>query len=78
MHVKMLNERQTRWAVRLVAFDFVITHRSGKTNLADALSRCSDYVKATDESISRLLLMLQRKLAAMRYRLKLLSVYKRQ
>jgi hypothetical protein len=65
MHVKMLNERQTWWAVRLTAFDFVIMHRSDKTNPADAPSRCSDYVKATGESISRLLSTLQRKLAAM-------------
>jgi len=65
MHVKMLNERQAQWAVRLVAFDFVIMHRSSKTNLTDVPSRCSDYVKATDESISRLLSTLQRKLAAM-------------
>ncbi len=65
MHVKILNERQARWAVRLTAFDFVITHRSGKTNLTDAPSRCLNYVKVTDESISRLLSMLQRKLAAM-------------
>ena len=40
-------------------------HRSDKINLADALSRCSNYVKATDESISKLLSTLQRKLAAM-------------
>jgi len=65
MHVKILNERQAWWAVRLAAFDFVITHRLSKTNPADAPSRCSDYVKATDESISRLLSTLQRKLAAM-------------
>ncbi len=65
MHVKMLNERQAWWAVRLVVFDFVLMHRSDKINLADALSRCSNYVKATDESISKLLSTLQRKLAAM-------------
>jgi len=65
MHVKMLNERQAQWAVRLTVFDFVIMHRLSKTNPADAPSRCLDYVKATGESISRLLPTLQRKLAAM-------------
>jgi len=40
-------------------------HRLNKTNLADALLRCSDYIKATGESISKLLLTLQRKLTAM-------------
>jgi len=65
MHVKMLNKRQTWWTVRLITFDFVIMHRLSKTNPADASSRCSDYVKVTDESISKLLLTLQRKLAAM-------------
>jgi hypothetical protein len=39
MNIKMLNEQQTQWAVRLAAFDFVIKHRLSKTNLTDALSR---------------------------------------
>jgi len=65
MNIKMLNEQQTQWAVRLAAFDFVIKHRSDKTNLADVLSRCLDYVEIISESIDRLLSTLQRKLAAM-------------
>jgi len=65
MNIKMLNEQQARWAVRLAVFDFVIKHRSSKTNLTDAPSRRSDYVEAISESIGRLLLTLQRKLAAM-------------
>ncbi len=65
MNIKMLNEQQAWWAVRLAAFNFVIKHRSDKTNLTDALSRRSDYVEATSENIDRLLSTLQRKLAAM-------------
>jgi hypothetical protein len=65
MNIKMLNEQQTQWAVRLAAFDFVIKHRLSKTNLTDALSRRSDYVEAISENIDRLLSTLQRKLAAM-------------
>jgi len=65
MNVKMLNEQQTQWAVRLAVFDFVIKHRLKKTNLTDALLRCSDYVEVISENIDKLLSMLQRKLAAM-------------
>jgi len=65
MKIKMLNEQQAQWAVRLAVFDFVIKHRSSKTNFTNASSRCSDYVKAIRKNIDRLLLMLQRKLAAM-------------
>ncbi len=43
----------------------MIKHRSSKTNPTDVLSRRSDYVEAISENIGRLLLMLQRKLAAM-------------
>jgi len=55
MNIKMLNEQQTQWAVRLAAFDFVIKHRSDKTNLTDASSKCSDYVEVISENIDRLL-----------------------
>jgi len=65
MNIKMLNKQQTQWAVRLAAFDFVIKHRSNKTNPADALSRHSDYIEVISKSIDRLLSTLQRKLAAM-------------
>ncbi len=65
MNIKMLNEWQAQWAVRLAVFDFVIKHRSDKTNLTDASLRRSDYVEAISENIDRLLSMLQRKLAAM-------------
>ncbi len=65
MNVKTLNEWQTQWAVRLAVFDFVIKHRSDKTNSADVLLRRSNYVEAISENIDRLLSTLQRKLAAM-------------
>jgi transposase InsO family protein len=62
MGVKQLNGRQARWATFLAAFDFVIEHRAGKTNPADAPSRRPDY--ACDERTpSHLLPTLQNKLA---------------
>jgi hypothetical protein len=45
MIMKALTRRQTRWAKRLIAFDFDIIYRKGKTNSADGLSRKSDYEK---------------------------------
>ena len=61
MGVKQLNGRQARWATFLAAFDFVIEHRAGKTNPADAPSRRPDY--ACDERApSHLLPTLQNKL----------------
>ncbi len=65
MNIKMLNEQQTQWAVRLAAFDFVIKHRLSKTNSTNAPLRRSDYVEVISENIDRLLSTLQRKLAAM-------------
>jgi hypothetical protein len=62
MGVKRLNGRQARWATFLASFDFVIEHRAGKTNPADAPSRRPDY--ACDERApSHLLPTLQSKLA---------------
>jgi len=65
MNIKMLNEQQTQWAVRLAVFDFVIKHRLSKTNLTDVSSRRSNYVEVISKNIDRLLSTLQRKLAAM-------------
>ena len=65
MNVKTLNKRQAQWAVKLAAFDFVIMHRSNKINLINASSRHPDYIQIINESIDRLLSILQRKLAAM-------------
>jgi hypothetical protein len=62
MGVTKLNGRQARWATFLASFDFVIEHRAGKTNPADAPSRRPDY--ACDERApSHLLPTLQNKLA---------------
>lgn len=58
----MLNSRQARWAMKLSPYDFLISHRPGKTNPADAPSRRPDY-KGENESINRLLSTLQQKLA---------------
>ena len=63
MNVKQLNGRQARWAVRLSAFDFVINHRAGKTNPADAPSRRPDYHDDTNKAVERLLPTLQKKLS---------------
>ena len=41
--MKRLNGRQARWAEMLTAFDFIIEHRPGVNNPADAPSRRPDY-----------------------------------
>ena len=45
MSTKGLTKRQARWAERLAAFDFVILHRPGLKNPADAPSRRPDYAE---------------------------------
>ena len=45
MNVKKLNSRQTKWTMKLASFDFIIVHRSRKTNFANASSRRSNYEK---------------------------------
>ena len=57
-----LNGRQARWAMKLSSFDFFISHRSGKTNPADAPSRRPDY-KDENQTINKMLPTLQQKLA---------------
>lgn len=47
MTTKELTRRQMRWAEQLAAFDFVIEHRPGSKNPADAPSRRADYVTDT-------------------------------
>ena len=63
MNVKSLNGRQARWAMKLAPYDFTISHRSGKSNPADAPSRRPDY-EASRENLNNLLPTLQQKLAA--------------
>ena len=43
MGLAQLNGRQARWAMKLLTFNFFITHRPGKTDLANALLRQLDY-----------------------------------
>jgi transposase InsO family protein len=55
--MKQLNGRQARWAMILSAYDFVISHRAGKLNPADAPSRRPDYddgVKAANRMLPTL------------------------
>ncbi len=62
MTTKRLNGRQVRWALALSPFDFEISHRPGKTNLADAPSRRPDYVPVTGPGIEDLLPTFQNKM----------------
>ena len=74
MKVKVLNERQAWWAVKLVTFDFVIMHWLSKTNSANVLLRHSDYCQNMSKSVKLLLLTLQRKLMTMSATLLIVSV----
>jgi hypothetical protein len=60
MNVKTLSERQVKWAMRLISFDFIIKHRFEKINLVDDSSRRFDY-HDVNTKITRLLLILQTK-----------------
>jgi len=60
MGVKALTGRQARWSLVLAAYDFVIIHRPGKSNPADAPSRRPDY--ARDAQALNMLPSLQKKL----------------
>ena len=58
----MFNERQTKWVLKLTAFDFVIKHRSKKSNPADAPFQHFDYQNINGE-MQNLLSILQQKLS---------------
>ena len=45
MTTKVLNKQQTRWAMKLAAYDFEIKYRAGSKNPADGPSRRPDYMK---------------------------------
>jgi hypothetical protein len=60
MNVKTLNERQIKWMMRLINFDFIIKHRFEKINFVDDSSRCFDY-HDVNTKITRLLFILQTK-----------------
>ena len=62
--MKRLNGRQARWAEMLAAFDFIIEHRPGTSNPADAPSRRPDYEPTEGEVLEDTLLpTLQEKLS---------------
>ncbi len=58
INIKILNLKQTKWAVKLAVFDFVILYKLGKINSADASLRCLDYIKIINKSIDRFLSIL--------------------
>ena len=58
----MLNERQTRWIMKLISFNFIINHKSKKINFVDALSKRFDYYNEKNTELYKLLLTLQKKL----------------
>ena len=58
----MFNERQTKWVLKLTAFDFVIKHRSKKNNSVDASFQRFDYQNINEE-MQNLLSTLQQKLS---------------
>jgi hypothetical protein len=61
MNLKTLNERQVKWAMRLINFDFIIKHRFKKINFVDDSSKRFDY-HDVNTKIIRFLLILQTKL----------------
>jgi hypothetical protein len=60
MNVKTLNERQIKWTMRLINFDFIIKHRFEKINFVDDSSRRFDY-HDVNTKIIRFLFILQTK-----------------
>ena len=50
--MKMLNQRQARWAELLAAYDFIIEYKLGERNPADAPSRRRDYQPTQHEAAS--------------------------
>ena len=62
MNVKMFSEQQTKWILKLAAFDFVIKHWLKKSNSADAPSQRPDYQDINGE-VQNLLPTLQQKLS---------------
>ncbi len=61
INVKTLNERQIKWTMRLINFDFIIKYRFEKINLVDDSSRRFDYHDINTKVI-RFLFILQTKL----------------
>lgn len=51
-----LNRRQARWMNELANYHFVLSHKPGKQNRADRLSRRPDHAKGVDDNKSAVLL----------------------
>ena len=62
MNIKMFNEWQTKWVLKLIAFDFVIKHQSKKSNSVNAPFQHFDYQDINGE-MQNLLSTLQQKLS---------------
>jgi hypothetical protein len=60
MNMKTLNERQIKWVMRLINFNFIIKHRFEKINFVDDSLRCFDY-HDVNTKIIRFLFILQTK-----------------
>jgi hypothetical protein len=60
MNVKTLNERQIKWMMKLINFDFIIKHRFEKINFVNNSSRRFDY-HDVNTKITRFLFILQTK-----------------
>ena len=58
----MFNKWQTKWILKLTAFDFVIKHRLKKSNSVDASFQRFDYQNINEE-MQNLLSILQQKLS---------------
>ena len=58
INIRSLNKRQTRWAMKLAVYDFVILHHSKKSNSADALLRQPNY-QEKEQMINHFLFFLQ-------------------
>ena len=59
--MKSLNKRQAQWAIKIIIYDFIIKHKAGKLNPADALSYQPDYyyiIKTVNNMLSTLYLKL--------------------
>ena len=61
MNIQILNDRQIKRIIKLIAFDFEIKHRSKKINFVNEFSKRSNY-KNVNTKIQRLLFILQHKL----------------
>ena len=72
---KKLNQRQTRWALTLIIYDFKIFYKSKTINFADELLRRLNYEKTSTLNI-KLLSLLQSKLALLKNMRNSLKIFK--